>query len=293
MLMIAQPPFAAGPPAPADAEPETATEENMSSEELSVAGGKQCSVVHGGQGEAITYSGEKCLDWAGGRVGITPDGVYYCVQGNILTGADVVDAMAEAMEGFGTHKTTYAATGYGRYDWDSNKDVGKAVSTFDFAGRLLYAMVEGQDKGGDSRGMQSAALLVCQAGAGYGGYSDVKYDLRVDDAENPFTELARLLNLARPIVMGTEAYNLLNSGDMEGAVALFTRIVAITPDDAYAHYNLACGYARLGRTKDALRELAEALGLDPRLRTAALGDTDLTSLRETEEFKRLTAEETR
>lgn len=289
MVMVAQPGFA---PKPADpsAEPETATEENMTTEELDLPGGKQCSVVHSGLGEAITYSGSECLSWAGGRCGITPDGVIYGVQGNILTGPDVVDAMAAAMDQ-GAQLSPEQVAEYGAlYSPVEAETLRSSLAIPDFAGRLLRALVAGQAKGGDSRGMQSAALLVCQAGAGYGGYSDRKYDLRVDDAANPFLELARLLNLARPFALANEAYNKLNSGDMDAAVRLFEQIVSLNPDDAYAHYNLACGYSRTGRSAEALRELAEAIRLDPKLATAALGDTDLIPLRETTEFKQLTAE---
>lgn len=288
MVMVAQPGFAQKPPDPS-AEPETATEENMTTEELNIASGKQCSVVHSGLGEAITYSGTECLSWAGGRCGITPDGVIYSVQGNILTGQDVVDAMAQALESsrYLVYERLYPGSPPG--EAYQSEEILKATSTSDLAGRLLFALVEGQSKGGDSRGMQSAALLVCQAGAGYGGYSDRKYDLRVDDVENPFVELARLLNLARPIALGNEAYNKLNSGDMDGAVRIFEEIVSLNPDDANARYNLACGYSRTGRTKDALFHLAGAIKLDPKLATAALGDTDLLPLRGTEEFKQLTA----
>ncbi|UMG92072.1 DUF1028 domain-containing protein [Nocardioides sp. TF02-7] len=49
--------------------------------------------------------------------------------------------------------------------------------------------------GGDSRGRQSAALLVVKEGAGYGGFDDVAVDLRVDDHAEPVRELERLLGL--------------------------------------------------------------------------------------------------
>src|SRR5439155_16392785 len=49
-----------------------------------------------------------------------------------------------------------------------------------------------QAAGGDRRGQQSAALLVVERDGGYGGLSDVLVDLRVDDHEQPVTELARL-----------------------------------------------------------------------------------------------------
>jgi uncharacterized Ntn-hydrolase superfamily protein len=292
MVMAAQPPFAVKPPAPqsiTQAAAETATEENMTSEELEIAAGKQLSVVRSGLGEAITYTGAECMDWAGGRGGITPDGVIYCVQGNILTGEAVVEAMAGAMQT--SDHLLYAGIDPGtfQYEGDPAGQIRRAITTPDLAGRLLYALAEGQAKGGDSRGMQSAALLVCQAGAGYGGYNDVKYDLRVDDAANPFVELARLLNLARPIALGNEAYNKLNSGEMDGAVRLFEQIVSLNPDDAYARYNLACGYSRTGRSADALFHLAAAIKLDPKLAQSAVGDKDLIPLRETEEFRKLTA----
>ena len=48
---------------------------------------------------------------------------------------------------------------------------------------------------GDSRGRQSAALLVVRDEAGYGGLDDIAVDLRVDDHADPVTELARLLDL--------------------------------------------------------------------------------------------------
>ena len=53
----------------------------------------------------------------------------------------------------------------------------------------------GDDAGGDSRGRQSAALLVVREGAGYGGLDDIAVDLRVDDHADPVAELARLLDL--------------------------------------------------------------------------------------------------
>ena len=55
--------------------------------------------------------------------------------------------------------------------------------------------------------------------AGYGGYNDVKYDLRVDDAKDPFNELARLVNLAYPFAVTNEAYRVLNAGDIPKAKA--------------------------------------------------------------------------
>ena len=116
------------------------------------------------EGGAATHTGHACLDWAGG---VTGDG--YAIQGNILAGEEVVLAMEAAWE------TT-----------DDDAPLGR---------RLLAALTAGDDAGGDSRGRQSAALLVVREGAGYGGLDDIAVDLRVDDHADPVTELARLLDL--------------------------------------------------------------------------------------------------
>lgn len=115
-------------------------------------------------GDAATFTGTGCNEWAGGTAG---DG--YAIQGNILSGGDVVDSMEEAWKG--------------------------SSRGLDFPHRLLDALASGDAAGGDRRGRQSAALLVVSPGAGYGGTSDVLVDLRVDDHPDPVPELLRLLNL--------------------------------------------------------------------------------------------------
>lgn len=114
-------------------------------------------------GNAATHTGRDCFDWAGGATGHG-----YAVQGNILTGPEVVEAMERA--------------------WTNGTDLP-------FERRLLAALAAGDDAGGDRRGRQAAALLVVRDEAGYGGHDDVAVDLRVDDHTAPVTELARLLDL--------------------------------------------------------------------------------------------------
>lgn len=124
---------------------------------------RQLGVVDA-SGGAATYTGSECLDWAGGRTG---DG--YCCQGNILTGPDVVEAMAEVFE----------------------------ATEGELAVRLLAALRAGDDAGGDKRGRQSAAVLVVREGGGYGGTIDIAVDLRVDDHVAPIDEIERLWDLNR------------------------------------------------------------------------------------------------
>ena len=72
------------------------------------------------------------------------------------------------------------------------------------ARRLLAALTAGDEAGGDSRGRQSAALLVVREGAGYGGHDDIAVDLRVDDHADPVPELARLLDLNELYLTGVD-----------------------------------------------------------------------------------------
>jgi uncharacterized Ntn-hydrolase superfamily protein len=119
------------------------------------------------EGRGATYTGSECYDWAGGRTG---DG--YAAQGNILVFGETVDALAETFE----------------------RSAGQP-----FAERLLECLDAAQAAGGDSRGQQSAALLVVEKDGGYANLSDVVIDLRVDDHERPLEELRRLYGLHQAI----------------------------------------------------------------------------------------------
>ncbi len=113
-------------------------------------------------GRAASFTGPDCPSWAGGVAG-----PHFAAQGNVLVGEATVTALAATFQ---------QAKGP---LWH----------------RLVEALAAGQRAGGDSRGQQSAALLVVRAGGGYGGYNDRMIDLRVDDAAQPITELARLLDM--------------------------------------------------------------------------------------------------
>ena len=69
-----------------------------------------------------------------------------------------------------------------------------------FPERLVAVLEAGQAAGGDSRGQQSAVLIVERRGGGIGGYGDRAVDLRVDDHPAPIAELGRLLRLHRQVL---------------------------------------------------------------------------------------------
>jgi uncharacterized Ntn-hydrolase superfamily protein len=116
-----------------------------------------------GQGRAATFTGSGCHEWAGGRTG-----PCYAAQGNILVSGETIDALAETFEASG----------------------GRTL-----AERLIDSLAAAQAAGGDSRGQQSAALLVVERGGGYAGLSDTLVDLRVDDHPIPVEELRRLYGI--------------------------------------------------------------------------------------------------
>jgi len=122
---------------------------------------RQLGVVDRNGGSA-TFTGAGCSDWAGGRTG-----PCYAAQGNILAGAQVVDALADSF----------------------------ASSEGSLAHRLAAALLAADRAGGDRRGRQSACLMVRQAGGGYGGNNDILIDLRVDDHTDPVPEIGRLLGI--------------------------------------------------------------------------------------------------
>jgi uncharacterized Ntn-hydrolase superfamily protein len=131
---------------------------------------RQLGVVDA-QGGSATFTGEECLDWAGGRTG---EG--YAAQGNILVSAETVDALAETFE---------------------------ASAAKRLAERLLQCLGAAQAAGGDRRGQQSASLLVVERDGGYAGLSDLLVDLRVEDHERPIEELQRIYELHKEIYEAT------------------------------------------------------------------------------------------
>lgn len=203
-------------------------------------------------GVSATYTGSDCNAWAGGR-----SGPNYAVQGNILTGEEVVEAMERAF---------LSSTG---------RTLGE---------RLLAAIEAGDAAGGDSRGKQSAALLVCRKEGGYGGFTDRAIDIRVDDHPEPIQELGRLLDIG-----------LVNDAWNRGWTA-FTRK---QPEDALRWQELAAEKAenqpevlpevlydlaviRLanGDVEGARSVLTRAITLNPKLAEQAKVDGDLAALRD-------------
>jgi uncharacterized Ntn-hydrolase superfamily protein len=205
-------------------------------------------------GKSATYTGEECLAWAGGRRGLN-----YCVQGNILAGEAVVDAMEKAF-----------------LETDGS-----------LAERLYTSLLAGEEQGGDARGKQSAAMLVVKKGAGYGGYTDQAIDIRVDDHPEPFQELGRLMQFAQTNYAWNEAWTLFTQKKYAEALPPMERTARLAPENGEVLYDLAVIRLAAGEEGGALTALRKALELNPKLKKQASRDADLAGLRGNPEFETL------
>lgn len=124
--------------------------------------GRQFAVINA-KGEAAAFTGPKATAWAGHKLG-----KYCAAQGNILASEEVVNKMIEAFETTNGHLSL----------------------------RLLASLEAGQAAGGDTRGMQSAAMLIVKKDGGVWLHNDTVLRLQVDDNPEPIRELRRLVEKA-------------------------------------------------------------------------------------------------
>src|SRR5579863_6993727 len=123
--------------------------------------GRQVAIIDR-DGRIATFTGPNAPNWAGDRQGKT-----WSAQGNILVGPQVPEAMGRAFE----------------------------ATQGELAEKLFAALKAGDDAGGDSRGKQSASMLVVRKGGGRNINNDRYVYINVDDNPDPLKELRRLLEL--------------------------------------------------------------------------------------------------
>ncbi len=216
-------------------------------------------------GGAVSFTGNETFSWSGG---VTGSG--YAIQGNILTGEDVILDM----------ESTFLLT-----------EGSLAV-------RLLAALQAGENAGGDSRGKQSAAILVVRENSGHQGCSDRFIDICVSDHEDPVSELIRLYGIWEeykvfpvyldagteletqwaleimerslqntepdPQVLNYYAWTLAERGlQPERAVALAEQALELAPEDHNIMDTLAEALFRSGDAGSAVEWELRALELDP------------------------------
>jgi uncharacterized Ntn-hydrolase superfamily protein len=194
--------------------------------------GRQLAVVDARGGIAV-HTGTAANFWAGHKKGAT-----YSTQGNILTGAGVVEGMASAFEGAKTS----------------------------FAERLVTALEAGQAAGGDSRGQESAAILVVQKGAGRNINNDVAVRLHVDDHPTPIAELRRLLNIQLAQNAFGESRRLMTENKTQEALAAARKAVELWPTASDTYLNLGLLAYSVGDKSEALKALKKGAELNPKFR---------------------------
>jgi uncharacterized Ntn-hydrolase superfamily protein len=141
---------------------------------------RQLAVVDA-QGRSAAFTGSETHPWQGHQTQAD-----YAAAGNMLVGAEVVQALADVMQ---------------------------RTADLELEERLMQALEAAQKAGGDNRGRCSAAIRV------FGAEHYAYLDARVDEHADPVPELRRLVEIARKR-RSTAAYYTTRLEDMPELAAL-------------------------------------------------------------------------
>ncbi|HMF89943.1 MAG TPA: DUF1028 domain-containing protein [Candidatus Angelobacter sp.] len=191
--------------------------------------GRQIAIVDA-KGNVAAYTGPNAPTWAGDRQGKT-----WSAQGNILVGAQVPENMGKAFE----------------------------ATSGELAEKLFAALKAGDAAGGDSRGRQSASILIVRKGGGRNTNNDRYVYINVDDNPDPFTELRRLLYLNLAYNYGDQTFKAIDAGNVEKARAAAQKAVSYAPNSFGSHMRLAFLSYLVGDKPASLDEFAKARALNP------------------------------
>ena len=189
------------------------------------------------RGNVAVVTGDAANAWRGHVTGKT-----WSAQGNILVGAHVVEAMGRAFE--------------------STND--------ELAEKLFAALKAGDDAGGDSRGRQSASILVVRKGGGRNTNNDRYVYINVDDHPDPMHELRRLLNIQMGINHQGALGRAVTASDFGTALKSAEKLAGYQPLDAAQHVRVGVMAYLAGNPTRAMAAFARAkeLSLPEQFRTA-------------------------
>jgi uncharacterized Ntn-hydrolase superfamily protein len=190
--------------------------------------GRQVAIVDA-KGNVAAFTGPNAPKWAGDRQGKT-----WSAQGNILVGPQVPEAMGKAFES----------------------------TQGELAEKLYAALKAGDAAGGDSRGRQSASMLVVRKTGGRNINNDRYVYINVDDNPDPFTELRRLLDLNLAYNYGDQTFKALAANDLKKAQAAAQSAAKYSPNDAGSHMRLGFINYLAGDKATSLDEFVKAKSLD-------------------------------
>jgi len=191
--------------------------------------GRQVAIVDA-KGNVAAYTGPNAPKWAGDRQGKT-----WSAQGNILVGPQVPESMGKAFD----------------------------ATQGELAEKLFAALKAGDSAGGDSRGRQSASILVVRKQGGRNINNDRVVYINVDDSTDPFAELRRLLDLNLAYNYGDQTFKAMEAGNVEKARAAAQKASHYAPNRFGSRMRLAFLDYLVGDKSAALDEFAKAKALDP------------------------------
>ncbi len=191
--------------------------------------GRQVAIIDG-KGNVVAYTGPKAPNWAGDR-----QGKNWTAQGNILVGAQVPEAMGKAFE----------------------------ATPGELAEKLFEALKAGDEAGGDSRGKQSASILVVGKGAGRNTNNDRMAYINVDDSPFPLPELRRLLDVNMAALNQDRTFKFLGSGKLKEAQQAAQKAAKYAPGRSDVHLTYGLLSYLTGDKNTALSALQRARQLDP------------------------------
>lgn len=193
--------------------------------------GRQVAIIDR-HGNIAAYTGPAAQQWAGDKQGKT-----WSAQGNILAGPQVVEAMGRAFE----------------------------ATQGELAEKLFAALKAGDDAGGDSRGKQSASMLVVRRGGGRNINNDRYLYLNVDDNPQPIPELRRLLDMNLGMLWGPQVSRLVSENKPRPARDAAAKVAQYAPT-ANAFVTLGAMDYNLGDKAAALADFRKALQMDPNVK---------------------------
>jgi uncharacterized Ntn-hydrolase superfamily protein len=185
------------------------------------------------KGNAGVYTGQGCMPYCGHHVGRN----YVCA-GNLLAADKVWDRMAEAFE-----KTPGA-----------------------LGDRLIAALEAGQAAGGDSRGMQSAAMVVVKMVDPEKPWKNRVVDLRVEDNAQPIAELKRLYVIRRAYDLADQGDNAFAVKDYAAAMRLYDGAVQLVPQNDELIFWRGSMKMGMGDEAGAVADSRTAIEMNPRWR---------------------------
>jgi uncharacterized Ntn-hydrolase superfamily protein len=191
--------------------------------------GRQVAIIDS-KGGIAAYTGPNAPNWAGDR-----QGKNWSAQGNILVGQQVPESMGRAFES----------------------------TQGELAEKLWAALKAGDDAGGDSRGKQSASMLVVRKGGGRNINNDRYIYINVDDAPNPFPELRRLLDINLGLLYQEKIGKMLSANDPRGARDAAMKVARYMPQNPQGPMTLGLLSYAIGDKDTALDALNKAKSLDP------------------------------